>query len=84
MSLSYSVLLFFSFLCFTVVFLHCLFPFCSSLMSPTFTPVSFLYALLMFSLFLFFIRLCIHKHSSFCLPVVYRALVSIKWASLLF
>lgn len=32
----------------------------------------------------FFIRLCVHKHSSFCLPVVYRALVSIKWASLLF
>lgn len=37
----------------------------------------------MFSLFPRLIRPCIHKHSSFCLPVVCRALVSIKWASLL-
>lgn len=35
------------------------------------------------SQFCYLIRPCVRKHSSFCLPVVYRALVSIKWASLL-
>ncbi len=46
-------------------------------------PHPFFCVLPMFSLFLFLICLCIHKHPSFCLPVVYKALVSIKWASLL-
>lgn len=71
MSLCYSV---FALLFFSILFLADV---------TNLHPHPFFCVLPMFSLFLFLIRLCIHKHSSFCLPVVYRALVSIKWASLL-
>lgn len=46
-------------------------------------PHLFFCVLPMSSPFLYLIRPRIRKHSSFCLPVVCRALVSIKWASLL-
>lgn len=64
------------------LFLHHLFPFCSSLMLPTFSSI-FFPVLCPHSVSLL-ICLCIHKHSSFCpVSIVYRALISIKWASLL-
>lgn len=62
---------------------HCFSPFCSLLSFPTSNPHPYFCALPVFSLFLFLIHLCIHKYPSFCLHIVYRALVSIKWTSLL-
>lgn len=62
---------------------HCFSPFCSLLSLPTSNPHPYFCALPVFSLFLFLIHLCIHKYPSFCLHIVYRALVSIKWTSLL-
>lgn len=67
-----------SFCLLTVVFLHSVPRWCYR---PS--PPSSLLCIAHVLSILFLIRLCIHKHPSFCLPVVYRALVSIKWASLL-